>query len=379
MEGRLAAARSVQFRDQATLEVIPASDPKWDVLVTKMPHDIYHRRSYHRLAERNDEGQALLAHYQEDDTIFCWPYLLRSLEDVAQDPHFFDVTSVYGYPGPIVTGDASPAFVHRAMQATFDWWRQCRVVSVFTRFSPLLRNHLGIQEATPISAQATRPDIGGPVSDVGRTVRIDLRTSADELLRGYDKVLRQNINRGMRSGLTMEVDEKWDNLDLFLDLYYETMERNHAARSYFFDRCRLRDVKTLLEESAHLVVLRSGADVAAAMILLEYQGIIHAHLAGVSARFAELSPLKVLIHQVALWGQGRNASTLDLGGGRGGAEDSLFQFKKKFSNQYLPFFVGRWILNQHKYDNLCQRYASNNSAKGNAESFFPEYRQPSDR
>lgn len=358
------------------LEIIPVADPKWDTVVKQLPHDVYHLRSYHDLAEKNGNGRAFVACYRENGSVFGWPFLLRDLMDVSQDPNSFDVTSVYGYPGPSVTEGASLEFVQRALDCTFQCWREQGVVSVFTRFSPFLENHLPVQDAKSPFGAARPEESEYFVSQVGRVVGIDLQTSEEELFQGYDKILRQNIRRGLRAGLTMTVDETWEGLDQFLELYYETMEKNQAPRSYYVDSSSLRELKARLKECAHLVVLRAGPDIACMMIVLEYGSIGHAHLAGSSARFAELSPLKVLIHQVALWAQGRNLRFLDLGGGRGGSEDSLFQFKKKFSHHYLPFYVGRWVLDRDKYDDLCRRKAFGDTGQA-ASSYFPRYRVPS--
>ena len=82
-------------------------DGAWDRWLVG-PHDVYHTAGYHRFAEESDEGTAWLAVVEDGRRSLAWPYLLRP---IASDfgrawAGRTDVTSVYGYPGPVVAGTA---------------------------------------------------------------------------------------------------------------------------------------------------------------------------------------------------------------------------------------------------------------------------------
>ena len=70
------------------------------------------------------------------------------------------------------------------------------------------------------------------------------------------------------------------------------------------------------------------------------------------------------------WAGGLGARWMHLGGGVGGAEDSLFRFKAGFSPRRHRFETWRWIVDPHAYERRC-RHAN----VGADESFFPAYRR----
>ena len=79
---------------------------------------------------------------------------------------------------------------------------------------------------------------------------------------------------------------------------------------------------------------------AAALIAIEYGSYLHAHLTGINAELVAYSPLKVLLDDVRAWGTSRGLKAFHIGGGLGGREDTLYQFKRKFSPLTHEFYTG---------------------------------------
>ena len=65
-----------------------------------------------------------------------------------------------------------------------------------------------------------------------------------------------------------------------------------------------------------------------------------------------------------------NFKLLHLGGGRG-KNDSLFEFKKGFSNDIIPFYIGKMIFDMKTYKSL----RTMNSMSATSNNYFPAYRQ----
>jgi len=105
-----------------------------------------------------------------------------------------DVTSVYGYAGPLalrMRGD--PACGTRAWAAVrLNWLRQV-AVTAFTRFHPSLSNQRWLGD-----------DPG--VVELAPTVSIDFTTPEETAVRRYPRVLRQEIAAARRRGLQTERD-----------------------------------------------------------------------------------------------------------------------------------------------------------------------------
>ena len=365
--------------------MIPATSPEWADRLAAVAHDFYHTADYHRFSQACGEGEAFLAVYGDRAKFVAWPYLLRHVADSAglEGSTFTDVTSVYGYPGPLVCNAADDGvFLTSAWEALVDLWRQQKVVTVFTRFHPVLANHQwlsSLRSPKPLTSYENSdfPEAGLVFS--GQTVSIDLTLSDSENLRQYQKVLRQEISRSRRLGLVTATDDNWTNFEDFVALYQCTMSRNHAASHYFFSADYFQRLRMALGPHIRLIVTKLNDQVAAAGIFVEYGGIVQAHLAGSSEELKSLSPLKVLLDDVRRWAQERGNQVFHMGGGRAGRDDSLLAFKAKFSPRRHRFYLGRWILEGDVYASLCEQrrvYAQEAGLVWQGEDFFPEYRTP---
>jgi hypothetical protein len=75
------------------------------------------------------------------------------------------------------------------------------------------------------------------------------------------------------------------------------------------------------------------------------------------------------------WAQERSNSLLHLGGGVGGAEDSLFHFKAGFSPARGQFYTYRVVVDESKNATLNQAAESVRRVCGlESSNFFPGYR-----
>ena len=356
--------RSTETHD--CLRLITVAEPSWDRWLGLTDHDIYHGAAYHRIAEQNDEGRAFLAVFGTSSRFLAWPYLLRAVPDSARHAGRTDVTSVYGYAGPLALGmRGDPAFGTRAWAAVrLNWLRQ-GAVTAFTRFHPLLSNQRWLGD-----------DPG--VFELAPTVSIDLTTPDETAVRRYPRVLRQEIAAARRRGLQTERDPGWDDLPDFVAMYNLTMRRAGAAGAYSFPASYFERLRDELADRASLFTTRLADRVAAAGIFLEHGGVLHAHLVGSDPALRGLSPLKVLLDDVSSWGHSRGSRVLHLGGGRGGQADSLLEFKGRFSPERHPFSVGRWVLDETAYRRLSaeSQEAALRSGSDRDRHFFPAYRAP---
>jgi carbamoyl-phosphate synthase large subunit len=366
------------------LRIIAATSAEWADWLAVARHDFYHTAAYHLLGQQCGEGEALLAVYGDRCRFLAWPHLRRPVSECAglEDSTFYDVGSVYGYPGPILHNAAgADTFLERAWTALVEWWRSQRVVSVFTRCHPFQENQFWQRPAiaTPVLVESpgSLDCLYRGVVPVGQTVSIDLTLPDSEVPRYYKKILRQEIGAGRRQGLRTAVDDDWTTLPDFIELYQQTMSRNHASAKYFFSHDYFRRLRKALGPHGRLMVTRLEDTVAAAMIVVEYQGLVHAHLAGSNDELKRLSPLKVLLDDVRRWAQERGDRVFHLGGGRSGKDDSLLAFKGRFSPRRHEFYIGKWVLEPRVYRELCDQrdaYVQKAGLVSEDDDFFPRYR-----
>ena len=335
----------------------------------RLPHDFYHRAEYHLLAEQRGEGTARLAVYGDIHRFVAWPYLLLPLSSVEglESTDLCDVTSVYGYPGPVcLNSDGSGSFLNEAMSAIQELWIVQRAVSIFTRTNPLLGLSLLQNFGTLLPAGQT----------ISVNLSIPLEESAAQIRRGH----RYEIQRGRNAGLVFWHDRQWSRLKEFILLYTEAMGRKGAESRYFFEEpyfAKLREISGLA--TSHLLLVLRGQEVAAGAVFTECRGIVQYHLSAMREEHRRLGPVKILLEGARAWAKSRGNTVLHLGGGHAGAADSLFQFKAGFSRCRHQFFVWRAVLDRASYDLLAEaraRHCTQHQLVSSCPYFFPQYRQP---
>jgi hypothetical protein len=346
---------------QSQAQVLSLSEAAWTERLQAAPHDVYHTSAYHSIPGFGRRGDAFLFTYREQDHSFLWPYLLSPIRDGLND-----VGSVYGYSGPAATGGAD--FLARAWESLVDHWKQQNVVSAFTRFHPVLQNQDLLVEI---------PDAARGIRSSGTTVLIDTSLPEEEQVRGYQKVLRQQIRKGKEQGLVTEEDTEWRHIDDFVEFYTETMARRNSRAEYLIDAEWVHNFRRTLGSHARLFVTKKDGQPAAALLAMVYKPYVHAHLTGISAAMAAHSPLKNLLDGIREWAGKEGYGSFHLGGGLGGKEDSLFDFKRKFSPLTHAFQTGAWVIQPEAYADLESQHRQQLAAQGQEianPNFFPIYR-----
>ncbi|MBY0508255.1 MAG: GNAT family N-acetyltransferase [Bryobacteraceae bacterium] len=340
-----------------------SADPRWGEWLSRVPHDIYHTSQYHGVRGLGQEGEAFVFLHREGESIFLWPYLL-----VPIGAGGFDVTSVYGYGGPVASGDAE--FVGRAWQALREAWRSLSVVSAFTRFHPLLRN---VELVEGFGDRA----MGQGLKLHGSTVSMDLTLPEAEQFGRYQKQLRNEIRRARSAEVRTREDGEWAHLEDFVRLYSDTMSRVHSRPEYLVDGKWVAEFRERLGSAARLFVTEWNGSIMAACLVMAHGPYLHAHLLGSKPEIPGLSPTKALLDGLRLWGTAQGYHSLHIGGGLGCREDSLFHAKRKFSPCTHEFYTGSWVLDVDRYRDLEAAHRVKSAAEGieiGNPGYFPIYR-----
>jgi hypothetical protein len=354
------------------LRTDPASE--WlDVLARCSPHDFYHLPEYHALAEKQGEGTAYLFVWDEERWTIALPLLVRSLADVpgvhdAADG-LCDATSVYGYAGPIASGDNVPERVRDNFQAAVcEVLRQWGVASIFSRLHPLLPRQAFLLEGL------------GDCKALGATVSIDLVQPSEAQRGHYRRNHKEGINKLRRRGVVCSYDSSCTHLPEFIELYHETMRRVGAAQAYFFPPEYFAGLRAALGADLHLFGCWIEQSFACGGLFVECDGILQFHLGGTRDVFLRLAPMKLLFDDVREWATARGLRVLHLGGGATASpDDSLLHFKRGFSNRRHDFQVWRYAPDAELYEQLCQRrqrWNARNRLRLAVTEFFPAYRCP---
>jgi hypothetical protein len=335
---------------------------RWmDVLREIGAYDFYHLPEMSRRAEIDGEGKGVMLVYREGSHTVAFPMLLRRVEGFPGFENLWDVSSIYGYAGPIATPRLPDDVRTRFIGALDEFFDSSRVIAAFSRLHPLLEQRKMLLDY-------------GEVSEVGVTISIDLTRTIEDQVAGYRKNHRYEIGRLRSQGFVVR-QAGIDSLKDFIDIYYESMREVEAAPYYFFDRSYFDYLMNKLPGVMTLFVCEHEGKPACAAMFAHCAGIVQYHLAGTRSSYRKLAPMKLLLDEARLWAKAAGARVLHLGGGVGARQDSLYAFKRGFSDREHTFSVWKHVTAPVIYDELC-REAERLLDRTPESPYFPFYRHP---
>ncbi len=324
--------------------------PHWDSYLKVFPKgrtDIYFTEEYHKLYASPEETPKAFV-YEENGNILIFPFL--SKESLTFDGTIVkDFETAYGYGGP-VSNTADQIFIRKALKAFYEELQSANYLAGFVRFHPLLNNSEGF-------------DCIGQLIFDRKTVAINLSGTEEEVWMNEIHTKNRNvIKKGAKEGLIFEADYSYQSLDKFIKLYNSTMDKLHADGFYYFGDGYFENFPKLFPNSFIGKVSYNNQIISAAIFFFdEVYG--HYHLSGSDINYLKLSPNNFLLWNAAMELKKHGVQLLHLGGGTGSDENnSLFQFKRKFSKDVYDFNIGKVIFDESRYNRIVDKW----------ESTFPE-------
>lgn len=324
--------------------------------------DIYFDKKYAKLYEKFENGVAqefnIKCEYGEIKNIF----IKRKITTEIEGKVFFDITTPYGYGGPIIINceRGKEKFLLEYYEKIFgEYCIENNIVSEFIRFHPIIGNGVIFEKIYDVEKNRV-------------TLGTNLDIFDDPVDNEFSKSCKKNIRRALKKGVTFEIEESPRSVDDFIKVYYSTMDRNDAKDFYYFDKEYFEESIKFFKENIIIVKAVFEGKVIAAGFYFISNDIIHIHLSGTLSEYLYLSPAYVLRYAVTIWGKEKGYKLIHHGGGRTNSlDDGLYKFKKNFSkNTEFDFYIGRKIWNESIYKKLCLANKVDES-----EEFFPAYRK----
>jgi len=327
----------------------------WEKILNEIgSYDFYHTYDYHKISKKDNEAPILIT-YQEEDSLIAIPFLKRPIPDTD----YFDLTSVYGYAGPI-SKQIPEDFDNQDFATEFkNAFAELQIVSIFSRLHPYFENQSDILKGL------------GETPAIGKVVNIDLTQDLALQRTQYGKSTKNRTNK-CRRVCTVRKAESEADINTFIDIYYENMDRLSASKDYYFSREYFFDfLKCDGFKTDILLVLHTETNEAiAASMFVKTNNIVQFHLSGSRTAYLNLAPANVFLDEMRIRATEEGYKIFNLGGGLGSKQDSLFDFKSSFSKDYRDFKVWKYIVDQEIYDRLSEK---NKTEESNG--FFPLYRK----
>lgn len=318
-------------------------------------HDFYHSWTYHFMEK---SGTPKLFVYSEGEDFIALPVLVRPVLDTE----YSDITSVYGYAGPVSNvkfEDMAECLKNNFKNAFINFLKAEKNISVFCRLHPFTNQEILLEK------------FGGLHSN-GRTVVIDLRTTIEAQRSKYRRTIKENINHLRNNGYQVKEAKNGKGIQDFIEIYLENMRRIGASENYLFDEDYFLKLLNSDEIDSKLLLVYFNGEAICGTIIIYTNKIIQGHLMCTKTNYLKKSPAKLLVDEVSVLGRADNMEYYHLGGGIGGNDDSLFNWKAGFSDMFLNFKTWRLISDENAYNEL-----TNNVYPVSEESsdFFPLYRR----
>lgn len=324
---------------------------EWKNVLTQMQSfDFVHTWDFHQLSSQNGEGSpAIFVLFDENErALGCWPVLERPIGGTE----YFDLNCVYGYGGPLFIKGIDIEI------AINEFWQAMRAegfVSLFSRMHPLYIEDIPIGHLR-----------GEKLGDV---VVVNVKSSAGDVQR-YRASHRREIAKAENLGLKIHFDFGCESIKNFYEIYTKKMLDLGASNYYFFDLKYFEKLKEVNDFKVIIIYAKLDQEIIASSLFLITNNVMQYYLSGALNDFKKYFPSKLIIHYAHKLASSMGVEKLVLGGGLGSAADDLFKFKSGFSDDTLPFYVIRKVLNEDIYSELCQDKGFDPAKI----SFFPAYR-----
>lgn len=351
-------------------ELLVKDRKKWNEIIEGFEtKDVYFTYDYFIPFKINGDGEPNLFYFECDHGKIAYPFMLRDIADcinlagIIEKNRYFDISSAYGYGGPIFQtydSEADIVNLHKAFQRAFtNYCEQANIISQFDRFHPLIKNHnvlKGYSELIPIR----------------NTVHMDI-SDENNIWENIDSKCRNMIRKAIKNDIKIVIENDFTTLDAFKYIYNTTMNCNNALDYYYFNDTFFEDTAESLRD--HVVVVNAYYKdrIIASSLIMKHSKYLHYHFSGALRDYRNLQANNLLLYEVAKWGNKNNYKYFHLGGGYESSSDSLFKFKKSFSKiDANDFYIGKRIHNLELYNQLTNIV---NEFRPGRSSFFPEYRK----
>lgn len=330
--------------------------------------DVYYQYEYAVSMARHFESEPLLVCFGDDSGGFLYVLLIMDIskEDVFRGSipaqTYYDAETPYGYGGPYFWGNHQWAKEDGVLFRD-QMRKECKkrgIITQFIRYYPFVFDE---EKSTLIADK---------FETYKSTVYMEL-SDADSIDRQLDSKYRGMARKAAESGVVIKWD-KGESLNDFLRLYSMTMDMHKANKMYYFQREYYEYLmENFLDNLVFFYAYFQGKVVGSSLFLYD-KDYMHYHLSGRDINAPQIPFERLLMVEAARWGCKRGIRKLHLGGGMSN-EDSLFQYKKRFNrNGIMPFYIGRTIFDEEKYEELKLLRKQNDDSFDMENTFYIAYR-----
>jgi len=326
-------------------------EQRWNNLLSRLPDhlkDVAYTPQYYRLFEELGAGIANCFVYQDNENLAIYPFLINSVNKLGYilPDEYYDIQGAYGYNGPLLTTYES-WFLEKFSIAFCKFCKLNNIIAEFTRFNPLLNNHIGLHHLVPFNS-----------NDV---INVDLSISKEQIWsNSYRKSVRQIINKCNNAELKEKIiligEASDKDIEDFISIYYSTLERNSANDFYYFNTEYIYNIRKKLPNNILFALVYYNSKPIAASINPFMGTNSYGFLGGSLKEYSKINPFTYMLHKVIMKLKDFGLKNYLLGGGheRG---DGIFNYKLSLArNGIINFYIGKKIHNMTIYNEVVAQW-----------------------
>lgn len=354
--------------------VLENVDRRWMVYFNKLDQahkDVHFLPAYLNIYKDVYGATPYIAIYEDGDDFVMQPFIQRRVNDLPflkdrdDSALYYDIANAYGYGGPLAKNDQSSRLYDAFVKKFHDYCDVQGLASEFCSLHPILND-----------VQAKKLDSVLPLQNQKKVCVIDLKGEEEDLIARFSQGHRRNWRKAMKNDITVrKVSPTTENLRIFNDIYYHTMDRQNAAERWFFPEnyfsmcCR-----HLGEDHSSLFFAYYQNKPISGYFLIHGFNTAYYHFGGGYSDYFDMRPNNLLMVETMIWAKRQGYELYHLGGGVSADEnDPLARFKRGFGAFEAQLFTYGKVHNQGKYDILVKLALE--GKKLEQPDFFPLYRR----
>ena len=343
--------------------IMASNSKEWNIALNPFSNvDVCFSPEYHQVYSKlKKESEAILWKYNDGKNYFVYPFIKTPVTISNQKKviitNWFDISSVYGYTGPLSTTN-NPGFLDDAWSSFNDFAEQESIILEFIRFSVFSKSERFAHKYTNL--------------EFNRFVATtNLTLLNEEIFSLLGNKTRNMIRKAIKCDYIFKELNIIKHLKIFEKLYNQTMLRNNALPKYRYDKDYFLDLLKFPKDQIKLYgILKNDILVSACIILLNEKSSLY-HLSASLNSSSSFGIGNLLLYKATKSLKKTGVEFLTLGGGRTTLiDDNLFRFKKSNSTHIDKYLIGKRIINKKEYNKGHRSFYSLNKSNNRDEKLI---------
>ena len=338
---------------------------KWEKILNEMKLSaglrVYKKLQYHNLYAYQD---TLVESFVKIDKKkkFFFPYLKKKIS-IDKFKNYYDIETVYGYGG-LVCNSNDIDFIEDCLKEFINYCSNSNVVACLFRFDPFAQLDLNnFKTKIEISFQ-------------GKIVYKTFNKN-NNILENYSSSIRNKINKALKNKYLVKQSSNYEDYLKFINIYHVHLKNINASNYYYFTKQYFEKIFYLMKDDIDFFCIKNinSNEIYGGAIVIKSEKECSIHLSAIDSNKKNDGISSLLRHEITRFYFDRKYELINYGGGNSVDEnDSLFKFKKNFSNQTMDFYIGKLVVNNNIFNEINNYVKENYIIEEKYEKYFLKYR-----